>query len=317
MQFRNIVLSKNLIDRLRLILPGNKFDSVIHTFSVRRPTTIRANTLKITGAELRRQLLDLGIKADTVFWNKEAFIIQNKNLRDLQKLKFYEEGYFYVQSLSSMIPPLVLDPIKGGKILDMAAAPGSKTTQMAAMMENSGEIIANEPNTVRMQKLQANLNIQSVTNVKLISQDGGNIYKTYPDYFDKVLVDAPCSGEGRICVYYPDSYRYWSIRNVNNFAALQKRLLISALLSVKPGGVVVYSTCTLEPEENEEVISSILEKSQGLVKTEQISIHSLKFAPPFMSFGDKKFHKEVGNCVRIYPSNIMEGFFIAKLRKIH
>ncbi len=299
------------------MLPGNKFDSVIHTFSIRRPTTIRANTLKITGAELRRQLLDMGIKADTVFWNKEAFIIQNRTLRDLQKLKLYEEGYFYVQSLSSMIPPLVLDPIKGEKILDMAAAPGSKTTQMAALMENSGEIIANEPNSVRMQKLQANLHTQNVSNVKLISQDGGNIYKTYPDYFDKVLVDAPCSGEGRICVYYPDSYRYWSIRNVNNFAALQKRLLISALLSVKPGGVVVYSTCTLSPEENEEVISYVLEKSQGFVETEPISVQTLKFAPPFMSFGDKIYHREVTNCVRIYPSNIMVGFFIAKLRKIH
>lgn len=316
MQFRNIQLSRNLIDRLRFMLPGNKFDSVIHTFSIRRKTTIRANTLKISGAQLRRQLLDQGIKADTVFWNKEAFIIGNKGLKELRSLKYYEDGYFYVQSLSSMIPPLVLDLKPCEKVLDIAAAPGSKTTQMSALMENRGEIVANEPNSVRMQKLQANLGIQSVTNVKLISQDGANIYKTYPDYFDKVLVDAPCSGEGRICVYYPDSYKYWSQKFVNNFASLQKRLLISALLSVKPGGVVVYSTCTLSLEENEEVVNFILEKSQGLVKTEPISIHSLKFAPPFMNFGDKKFHKEVGNCARIYPSNLMEGFFIAKLRKV-
>lgn len=316
MQFRNIRLPRNLLERLQLLFPGNKFDSVIHTFSVRRQTTIRVNTLKISEHDLRRQLLELGVKADTVFWNKEAFIIKNKSLRELRSLKYYEDGYFYVQSLSSMIPPLILNPKKGEKILDMAAAPGSKTTQMAAIMGNSGEIIANEPNSIRYQKLEANLRIQGITNTKLIRMNGEAIQSLYSDYFDRVLLDAPCSGEGRISIFYKDSYQYWSMRNVTNFSALQKRLLISALLSVKPGGVVIYSTCALSPEENEDVVSSVLEKSQDLVKTVPISVNTFQFSAPVMSWGGKVYHKGIANTVRIYPTNKMEGFFVAKLRKI-
>lgn len=316
MQFRNIQLPKNLLDRLRLILPGNKFDSVVHTFSIRRATTIRTNILKIKGMDLRRQLIDDGIKLDTVFWYKDAFIVRNKSLKELRSLKYYKDGYFYVQSLSSMIAPLVLDPNRGEKILDIAAAPGSKTTQMASIMRNTGEIIANEPNIVRRQKLAANLIIQGINNTKVISERGEMISSIYSDYFDKALVDAPCSGEGRISKFYRDSYQYWSIRNVHNFSHLQKRLLISALLAVKPGGIVVYSTCTLSPEENEAVVSHVLEKSQGLVKTEPIFVNSFQFAPSFKSWEEKTYHKGVENAVRIYPSNTMEGFFIAKLRKV-
>jgi 16S rRNA (cytosine1407-C5)-methyltransferase len=316
MLVQRIKLKKNLLDRLSLILPSNRLEAVLHVFSNRRPTTIRANTLKITGWELRRKLLEIGIKADTVFWCKEAFIIQNRKLREIEGLDLYKKGYFYVQSLSSMIPPLVLAPAKNEIVLDIAAAPGSKTTQIAAMMGNTGELFANEPNEIRLQKLEANLNRQGVTNTKLLSMDGGAVQSLFTDYFDKVLVDAPCSGEGRISIYFEDSYRNWSYRSVCNYSSLQKRLLISALLAVKPGGKVVYSTCTLAPEENEGNVSFILEKTEGQVIAEPVILNSFHFSPPIMHWEGKDFHKGVKNCVRVNPSETMEGFFVTVFKRL-
>lgn len=315
MKQQRIRLPQNLIQRLSEILPYNRLEATIHVFSNKRPTTIRANTLKISGADLRRQLLELGIKADTVFWNRDAFIIGNRTLRDIESLDLYKKGFLYVQTLSSMIPAMILDPKPGEKILDMAAAPGSKTTQMAALMRNTGAIIANEPNHIRLQKLFTNLNIQGITNVELVSCAGEDIYKSYPDSFDKVLVDAPCSGEGRMCVYYPDSFRYWSMKNVLNYSKLQKRLLISALQSVKPGGRVVYSTCTLAPEENEETINFILDKAKDFVTLEEIMIKDFPFSQPKSEWNGIRFSPKINKVVRILPTTTMEGFFIASIKR--
>lgn len=316
MVFARSRLPQQLLSRLFLILPKDKYYSVLHAYSLKRPITLRANTLKIKSWELRQRLLNQGIKVDTVFWYKDAFIVRNKTRRELEKTSEYQNGLLYLQSLSSMIPSLVLAPKPGEKILDMAAAPGSKTTQLASLMQNQGELVANEPNTIRFQKLKANIARQGVTNVKLVSIKGENISSIFTDYFDKVLVDAPCSGEGRICFYSEDSYRYWSLKNVFQYAALQKKLLISAFLAVKPGGVVVYSTCTLSPEENEEVISWLLERAEGKIKTEEIYLNGLKFAPSISKWGGKSYHYGVNFARRIIPSDLMEGFFVAKLRKI-
>lgn len=312
---RGVRLPKSLIYRFREILPLNRIESVLHAFTVRRPTTIRANTLKISGHELRRALLAAEVKPDTVFWYRDAFIIRNKTLKYIRTLKYYTDGYLYVQSLASMIPPLILNPKPGEKILDMAAAPGSKTTQMAAMMENKGEIVANDPNPIRAQKLNANLLLQGAGNVKIILGHGEKLFKTYPDYFDKVLVDTPCSGEGRINVFEWESYKYWSYKHLLEYSALQRKLLTSALLCVKKGGTVVYSTCSLSPEENEEVVSSVLEKAGGLVTTENIHLHNFPFEKPLMEYKGQVYHKDVAKSARIYPSNLMEGFYIAVLKR--
>lgn len=312
---RGIRLPKNLIYRFREIVPAHKIESVLHAFTVKRPTTIRANTLKISGHELRRALLEAEVKPDTVFWYRDAFIIRNKTLKYIRTLKHYIEGDLYVQSLASMIPPLILNPKPGEKILDMAAAPGSKTTQMAAIMENKGEIVANDPNPIRAQKLNANLLLQGAENVKIILERGERLFKTYPDYFDKVLLDTPCSGEGRINTFDWESYKYWSYKHLLEYSALQKKLLTSALLCVKKGGSVVYSTCSISPEENEEVVSSVLEKAGGLVTTENIHLHNFPFERPIMKYKGQEYHRDVSRSARIYPSGLMEGFFIAVLKR--
>ncbi len=302
----------------------DKYNSVLHSFSVRRPTTIRANALRISGPELLRDLRDLGVKLDTVNWCREAFIVKNKSLKDLTRLRasfaevateaeqgfggqrginFYEEGYFYVQSLSSMIPAVVLDPKPGEKILDLCAAPGSKTTQMAAMMENAGEIVANEPNPIRAQKLNANLLKQGVTNTTIICVKGEALSVKHDNYFDKVLVDVPCSGEGRIHTYDPETFRGWSLGKIERCAIIQKELLVAAVLAVKKGGIIVYSTCTLEPEENERVVEKVLQKAGGYLTLEEIKIGGL---------GGVEGYKGM---LKVWPDKIMEGFFVAKMRK--
>lgn len=167
-------------------------------------------------------------------------------------------------------------------------------------MENEGEIVANEPNPIRVQKLNANLLKQGVRNTEIVSLHGEDVYKKYSDYFDRVLVDAPCSGEGRIHTYDPETFRGWSLGKIARYAKVQKKLLISAVLAVKKGGIIVYSTCTLEPEENEGVVGEILQKAGGYLSLEEINIRGLE---------------EYKGILRVWPNKLMEGFFVAELVK--
>ena len=158
--------------------------------------------------------------------------------------------------------------------------------------------------------------IQGAANVKLESMHGERIYEKYEEYFDRVLVDAPCSSTGRIHTFEPDSYKYWSYNNTQRYSQIQRKLLSSALLSVKKGGVVVYATCTLSPEENEEVMDWLLNTAKTYVSLEKISLGGFVFEPGFTSWQGKKYHRDLENTARIWPNKMMEGFFIAKIRKI-
>ncbi|MBI5358236.1 RsmB/NOP family class I SAM-dependent RNA methyltransferase [Candidatus Amesbacteria bacterium] len=247
------------------------------------PTTFRVNTLKSDFETIKNK-----INFEYTLHN-QAFIT-NHPLREIQKLDIYKNGKIYIQGLSSMIPPIVLDPKQNELILDICAAPGSKTSQMAALMQNTGQIIANDNSRIRIYKLEANLKNLGVTNTTIINTSGQTLWQKYPDYFDKSLVDIPCSMEGRFSTLDPKSYKNWSPTKVKELAQLQKFLLRSAFGCTKPGGTIVYSTCTLNTRENEQVIEWLLEKEPGRV--------------------------ELGSAQRINPSPTMEGFFVAKLRKL-
>ncbi|OGF99215.1 hypothetical protein A2Y99_04520 [Candidatus Gottesmanbacteria bacterium RBG_13_37_7] len=309
-------LSSEFLERLGHIVPANKLAQVLHVFSIKRPTTIRVNTLKISVWELRRMLLEQRIKLDPVPWYKNAFIVNNISLRELQESDLYRNGYFYVQSLSSMIPALILDPKPGEKILDITAAPGSKTTQMSATMGNDGEIIANDTSPLRLLRLEANIKTQGVNIVKIKKTDARNIWRDYPEYFNRTLVDVPCSMEGRMSLSEPKSYSGWSLKKIQNLAKLQCWILRSAVSATKVGGRIVYSTCTLAPEENEGVIDWILSKEEGNIVLEDIFIKNLEFSLAKISWNGKSYSSEIRKCRRVLPSNTMEGFFIASLRKI-
>lgn len=307
---------QDFINKLMLLYGHDRTSSILQSFAVKKPITIRINTLKTTTEEVIKELDQNSIKFLPVIWYKNALILENISSQNVTDLDIYKEGKIYIQSLSSMLPVVVLQPGQNEKILDMTAAPGSKTTQMAAIMKNNGEIVANDISYSRIYKLKSNLAALGIINTKVISSAGQSLWQRYPEYFDRVLVDAPCSMEGRFNTFEATSYNHWSLKKVKNLAKLQKWLLRSAVSAVKKGGTVVYSTCTLSPEENEEVIDWILEKEKGKIKLEDIDIPALSFFPGLSTWEKTIFNDDMTKTKRIIPSEIMEGFYIAKIRKI-
>jgi len=310
-----IPLPPAFLQRLPHLIPPDQIDAVLAAF-VRRPTTFRVNTLKTTCTTLLARLAELGFQVEAVPWYAEAFILRNKSKAELIATPMYQNGELYVQSLSSMLPPLVLDPQPGERILDLAAAPGSKTTQIAALMRNTGEIVANDRSKIRLHKLVANLKLQGVTNVRTRLTSGEDLWKRFPEYFDRTLVDAPCSLEGRFEAGNLKSFGDWSLRKVQFLSTIQQHLLRSAVSATKPGGIIVYSTCTLSPEENEQVIDWMLQKEPGVIEVETIELAVPGVQAGMTEWEGKAFAPAVRKAVRLLPSPLMEGFFIAKLRKV-
>ena len=176
--------------------------------------------------------------------------------------------------------------------------------------------MANDTSQTRIYRLKANIALQGATIAHVSRDDGRSIWKRYPEYFDKVLVDVPCSMEGRFDTTDPKTHQDWSVKKVKDLSHLQRWMLRSAISSTKPGGTIVYSTCTMSPEENEDVIDWVLEKERGNILLESIEIPKLHTDPAVLQWGIKNFNASLSKTVRIYPTNFMEGFYIAKLKKI-
>ena len=212
-------------------------DKILFGMLNNRFVTLRVNTLKSNKKEIINIFEKFSIEYEEVDFYENAFIIKNKNEKNLSEYDFYKNGLVYVQSLSSMIPPLVLDPKPNEKVLDLTSAPGSKTTQMSAMMENKGYILANEIDKFRCEKLKYNVEMQGSKIVEVTNLDGKIIGDKYPEEFDKVLLDTPCSGEGRFLLDSPKSYANWSEKMVNELSKDQKDLINSAYKSLKKDGI--------------------------------------------------------------------------------
>ena len=283
-------------------------DRILSGMSGERNTTLRANNIKSNIQKVMDELKENGIKFDRVQWYKDALIIKNVKEKQIQDLEMYNDGEIYVQSLSSMVPPLVLNPKSNEKVLDLTAAPGSKTTQMAAMMENKGYILANELDVLRCERLKYNVEKQRATIIEVNNGRGEVIGKKYDRYFDKVLLDAPCSGEGRFLANDAKTYRSWSERTVKELVKLQKKLFRSAYQALKPGGELVYSTCTLNREENEEILEWAISELNDL----KLEIINLEIKNAIKGISN---NKEVEKTIKILPSKDTEGFFVAKLIK--
>ena len=304
-------LPKRFIEELYENFTPLTVDRILSGMSGERSTTLRVNTIKSNIHEIMYILKEKGIKFDRVSWYNDALIIKNISERQLQNLDIYKEGHIYLQSLSSMIPPLVLNPIEGEKVLDLTAAPGSKTTQIAAMMKNIGYILANELDTLRCERLKYNIEKQEANIVEVLNARGETIGKKYENFFDKVLLDAPCSGEGRFLGTDPKTYRGWSDRAVSELSKLQKKLFKSAYQALKPGGELVYSTCTLNRDENENILEWALDNSNDMkIKMKTISLNIKNILEPISE------NIEVKKAIKIIPSRETEGFFIAKLKKM-
>ena len=281
---------------------------------MRRPTTFRVNPLRGDVPSVLARLRQVGIAVQPVAWYPLAFVVRRSPRIRLESLEIYQEGRIYVQSLSSMLPPLALQPRPGEQVLDLAAAPGSKTTQMAAMMEGRGRILAVEASPVRAERLRFNLRRQGADMVEVAVDDGARIGARLAGRFDRALVDAPCSGEGRFQAGQPATYRHWSVRLVERMARLQRRLLAAALRAVRPGGVVVYATCTLNPLENEVVVQWALDRWPQAVAVEPAPLPVGGTWAGLDRLEGRPLHPALRAAVRVPPSSTMEGFFICRLR---
>lgn len=310
-------LPPEFIRRVKQLYNTETSESVFESFATEKPTTFRVNTIKLPVHEVIKSLNDQGFLTETVPWYYEAFILRSKSLRELTDTEQYKRGQIYVQSLSSMIPALVLAPNDTDKVLDICAAPGSKATQLATRMKNLGRITANDVSRIRLYRLEANRERQDARSIRIVENDARSVWQKYPEYFDSTLADVPCSMEGRFSYEDKDSYKDWSVKKVKDMMSLQKWILRSAISATKASGIIVYSTCTLSPEENEQVIDWVLKKEKGNVQVIPIELENAPLTQGRTTWGDKKYHKSLVQTKRVIPTMLMEGFYIAKLTKLH
>ncbi|MEW6062975.1 MAG: NOL1/NOP2/sun family putative RNA methylase [Nanoarchaeota archaeon] len=302
---------KKFLERYSKLTDINKFLEYSQKFLTR---SIRVNTLKTSVKELKSRL-EKDWKLTQVPWCKEGFWIEHKteDRRDIGNLLEHSLGYFYVQETASMIPPIVLNPKQNTAVLDMAASPGSKTTQLAAIMKNTGIIIANDVDYTRLNALSINLERCGVSNI-IITLMHGRSFKSLENSFDYVLLDAPCSGTGTIRKSAKTA-EIWNPDMIKRLAGMQKLLIDTAFNCLKKNGVLVYSTCSLEPEENEAVVNFLINKYSN-AKLQKINL-KIKKSPTILKFEGDSYSKEIKKCLRIWPQdNDTDGFFVAKIKKL-
>ncbi|HBJ12974.1 MAG TPA: Fmu (Sun) domain-containing protein [Clostridiales bacterium] len=275
---------------------------ILEGYKTKRILSFRVNTIKTTAEEIEQELIKNEIKYERVKWSKDAFIVLNKKENEIQEMDIYKNGKIYLQSLSSMLPPIVLNPMPKNDILDMAAAPGGKTTQIAALSNNEANITACEINKIRVERLKYNLDKQGASSVFVMLEDARNIDNFFS--FDQILLDSPCSGSGTININENNLNEYFTTELVERSKKLQIALIKKAIKILKSGKEMVYSTCSILKEENEDIIRKVLNEGIEIVPIE---------------FDGKETLPQLSTTIKgtlcICPTKYYEGFFIAKLRK--
>ncbi|MFW9986362.1 MAG: RsmB/NOP family class I SAM-dependent RNA methyltransferase [Candidatus Odinarchaeota archaeon] len=285
------------------------------TESLFQPSThfVRINTLKISVPKGLERLKELDITPNLLPWYAAGFRISG-NHGQIPFTPEYSLGYFYIQEGASMLPAVILDPKPHHVVLDLCAAPGSKTTQLAQMMENQGAIIANDRSFRRLTSLGHNIQLCGVMNVITLCQDGRHLAQRIPLRFDRVLVDVPCTASGHLRSK-PIQFHIPSPERISGIQTLQKGLLTSGFRLLKPGGQLVYSTCSLFPEENEAIIHHFLSRFPQAAIIRQ-STPGLKVHNGVVEWNTQQFDDTITACLRVYPhDNDTDGFFIALIRK--
>src|SRR3989344_4632912 len=282
----NLEFKEKFIKRYEKLTDINKLLEYSQRF-LRR--SIRINTLKMSVKELKARLKDWNL--EQIPWCRDGFWIEHKRKerRDIGNLLEHNLGYFYVQEAASMIPPVVLNPKKHSVVLDACACPGSKTTQLSSMMENTGIIIANDDNYSRINALKYNLQKSGVSNV-ITSLGKAERFSRLDIKFDYILLDAPCSGTG-VIRKSPKTALIWNPDAIKKLAGVQKHMIMLLFEKLNKGGAMVYSTCSLEPDENEAVVDFLLDRFED-AKLEEIKLN-IERSPAVMEFEGIQFNKEV------------------------
>lgn len=278
---------------------GAEAERIIAGFQANRKTTLRVNKIFSSREEVLEAVDAAGIEVKGVPWSEDAFVVEGAREEALMELPLYKQGKIYLQSLSSMIPPIVLGVQPGENVLDMAAAPGGKTTQIASLTGNGAMITACERNKARAERLRYNLEKQGATHVNVMNMDARQLDDFFR--FDKILLDAPCSGSGTVSEGFKGRF---SEEYLNKTAKIQKTMLEKAFQLLRPGHEMVYSTCSVLQKENEDVVRSVLKKGAEIVAIPQEEFNGIPLLPTTL---------EGTMCV--CPNDEYEGFFVAKLKK--
>nr|WP_315086312.1 RsmB/NOP family class I SAM-dependent RNA methyltransferase [uncultured Lachnoanaerobaculum sp.] len=305
-------LPKSYVDAMKELLEGD-YDAYIRSLDEKPYVGIRTNLLKLTKEKLK-EILDRDFKE--IPWVKEGFyfeeekgVLTTPSLSNIEKIKsisknpYYFAGLYYIQEPSAMTPAMVAGIKPGDKVLDLCAAPGGKSTQAASYLQGEGLLVSNDFSASRVKALQKNIEVSGIDNVLITNEDPKNLSKVYIEYFDKIIVDAPCSGEG---MFRRDSavFRAYLGRGPEFFTGLQVSILNEAAKMLKPGGTLVYSTCTYSKVEDEGSLSEFLENHTDF------KIDKIK---PDFGFEESKI---LPGTIRLFPHKIKgEGHFVARLKK--
>jgi NOL1/NOP2/sun family putative RNA methylase len=305
-------IPKSFKERFQLLL-GPEFDAFLKCLEKPLTHFVRVNTLKIPLQLGINRLKELNILAEPLPWFSAGLRVSG-DYETLPHTIEYGLGYYYIQEGASMVPPIALAPHPNHIVLDLCAAPGSKTTQIAQMMQNKGVIICNDRNFRRITILGHNLQLCGVTNAIVLCQDGRMLSQNLQLDFDRVLVDAPCTASGHLRSK-PPQFDSPNEKRIAGLQALQKGLLTTGFRLLKPGGFCVYSTCSLHPEENEDVVQHLLRKfPEASLQAPPIS--GLKSHPGLTTWADRVYDNSLQSCLRIYPhDNNTDGFFLALIHK--
>jgi NOL1/NOP2/sun family putative RNA methylase len=310
MSIKNFKINTELINYLKNLL-GSELTDFLNAQAEQR--SIRFNTLKQDYKKNIKSLRQKGFRFKTLPFSKISFGVEDAPFSLSHSLDFFQ-GNFAFQGASSQVPPIVLNPQPGERVLDMAAAPGSKSTQMGVMMANRGHLVINDSNRSRMQALNSNTQKTGLINHCIYYGPGERLGRLFPEYFDKVLLDTPCSGLGTLATH-KEIITWWSDAKLRKLNGIQHQLFVSAIKATKVGGTIVYSTCSVAPEENELMVERIIKKyPMELAPITNAGMED--FDEGLTTYQGKELSASLKMSKRIWPhKHGMEGFYIAKLVK--
>ena len=290
-----------LANKIKEYYTEEEYQKIVNGYNSNRPVTIRINTIKTTKENILKELDNNNISYEEVSWYSNALILKNTTEEVIRELNIYKEGHIYLQSLSSQLPPLFLEPKENDQILDMTAAPGGKTTEIAALADNKVMITATEKNKQRYERLKYNLEKQGVKRATVIQKDARYLDDFFS--FDKILLDAPCSGSGTLT---ENSMNNFSMELLERINVTQEELLTKALKLIKKDGYIIYSTCSILKDENEKLLQKFIDKKQ--IEIIPLDLSNYNNLPTLKT--------TIEGTLCLYPDELYEGFFIAKIRKV-
>jgi len=286
-------------------------EQALELIRLSKQKSLRINPLKAKKTTLK-DLRSYGIGVEQLRWCDDSYTV-TKGYDNISSSQPFVDGACILQDAASFVPVLALSPKPGEDILDICAAPGGKTTHIAAITKNKASITANDTSRARffrMRDMFERMNVKAETTL----YDGRNLLRHFGDKrFDKILLDAPCSGEASIHPDIAKTYEQWSVAKIKRLSRLQEQLIVTAYDLLKPGGTLVYSTCTIAPEENEVVVNHLLKRRRALIEPVDIKIHDAKSG--LTEWHGRQLNPELAKTYRLLPSVGHEAFYTAKITK--